>query len=69
MSINEILDLSISERILIVEQIWDSITDDAPKQTMPERKKTLIQERLASYKNDPNAGRNWEEVKKKYDNL
>lgn len=63
--IEDILKLSKSERILIVEKIWDSIAAEKQDTSLPEWKKQLIEERLAEYDKNK-SGENWEEVKKRY---
>lgn len=66
MSIQEILNLSVTEKILLVEKIWDSIAEDTAKQPLPNWKKELIEERLAEHKANPDSGVSWDELKKKY---
>jgi putative addiction module component (TIGR02574 family) len=66
MSIQEIMDLSVAEKILLVEKLWDSIAEDTSKQPMPDWKKELIEQRLTEHKQNPSAGVSWEELKKKY---
>ncbi len=59
-----IQELSQSERILLAEELWDSITEnqDSLEVTAPQKK--ILEERLAAYKASPNEGSSWEEVKK-----
>lgn len=66
MSIQEIMDLSVAEKILLVEKIWDSIAEDSLKEPLPEWKKKLLEERLAEHKQNPDSGITWNELKKKY---
>jgi putative addiction module component (TIGR02574 family) len=66
MSIQEILKLSVAEKILLVEKIWDSIAEDSTKQPMPEWKKQMLEERLEEHRKNPESGISWEELKKKY---
>jgi len=65
-NIEDILKLSKSERILIVEKIWDSIADDTEGSGLPKWKKQLIEERLAEYDKNKNKGEDWEYLKKRY---
>jgi putative addiction module component (TIGR02574 family) len=54
--------MRIAERILLVEEIWDSITaEEEPPIT--EAQKQDLQRRLAAYELNPKAGSSWEEVK------
>lgn len=55
--------LSVAERILLVEEIWDSIVDEPDRLEVPQSHKDELDRRLAAYENDPEAGSSWEEVK------
>ena len=61
-SVADVLELSISERLKLVEDIWDSIADVPESLELTEEDKRLIDERLESYRRDPNVGSPWEEV-------
>ncbi len=65
-NIEDILKLSKSERILIVEKIWDSIADEKEDSSLPEWKKELIEERLSEYNANKDKGEDWDEFKKRY---
>ena len=60
-----ILDLSISERIQLVEDIWDSIAEVPDSLGLTEEQKTELDRRLDSYHQDPTSGSPWEEVLKR----
>jgi putative addiction module component (TIGR02574 family) len=60
----DIQELSQSERILLAEQLWDSITDDQDTIEVTDSQKKILQQRLAAYKASPNEGSSWEQVKK-----
>ena len=60
----DIQDLSQSERILLAEQLWDSITDDQDTLEVTDAQKKILQQRLAAYQASPNEGTSWEQVKK-----
>jgi putative addiction module component (TIGR02574 family) len=62
-SVAEILELSVQERIRLVELIWESIAavPEAVKVT-PELKAEL-ETRLKEFEADPEAGYSWEQVK------
>ena len=55
--------LSLAERILLVEEIWDSIAAEAEVLEVPQSHKDELDRRLAAYHADPHAGASWEEVK------
>ena len=64
--------LSIPERLQLVEDIWDSIAEDADGASLPvpEEHKALLDKRLAEAEADPAGGSRWDEVRARlYDRL
>jgi putative addiction module component (TIGR02574 family) len=61
--LQDILNLSVSERILIVEAIWDSISENEETVALSEETRHLLEDRLKAHQNNPNEGSSWEEVK------
>jgi putative addiction module component (TIGR02574 family) len=61
----EILRLSVAERIELIEQIWDTIPDASADYPISEEQKEILAERLASYERDPSGTLTWEEVRKR----
>ena len=61
----DILNLSISERIQLVEDIWDSIVEFPEAVILTDDQKRELDNRLESYRRDPNEGSPWEEVRKR----
>ena len=59
----DILKLSVSERIIMVEAIWDSIVDNADQVELSSSTKQILDERLFAHQNDPHEGSSWEEVR------
>lgn len=59
------LSLSIPERIQLVEDIWDTIADEAEAMDLTEEEKNIINERLEAYKRNPDSGSSWDEVYKR----
>jgi putative addiction module component (TIGR02574 family) len=55
--------LSIAERILLVEEIWNSIADEPESLEVPESHKEELDRRIAACEADPTAGSPWPEVK------
>jgi putative addiction module component (TIGR02574 family) len=55
--------LSVAERILLVEEIWDSIAAESGALDIPQSHKDELDRRLAAYHADPLAGSTWEDVK------
>lgn len=62
--IAEILQLSVAERMQIVEDIWDSIGKEPEELTLSEAEKTELDKRLENYQQNPNEGIEWETLKK-----
>ncbi|CAN5199520.1 addiction module protein [soil metagenome] len=61
--LNEILKLSIAERILAVEAIWDSIAAENKEYPISEEEILVLQERWDEYRKNPGAAKTWEDVK------
>jgi len=55
----DILDLSVSERIQLVQDIWDSIAQVPESVPLTEEEKAEIDRRLDAYHSNPNAGSPW----------
>ena len=55
--------LSITERILLVEEIWDGIAAEADSLEIPQSHRDELDRRLADDEADPQTGSSWEEVK------
>lgn len=62
MRVAEVLELSIAERIQLVEDIWDSIAANIDSMEISEEEKNIIDQRLESFHNNPSAGSPWKEV-------
>ena len=56
------LGLPVSERLQLVEEIWDTIAAAPDALPLTEEDKRLIEERLEARRRDPQAGSSWEEV-------
>jgi putative addiction module component (TIGR02574 family) len=67
-SLEEILKLSVSERIQLVEDIWDSIVSSPESLPVTDAQKAELGRRLADYRANPEAGRTWEEVRESLEN-
>jgi putative addiction module component (TIGR02574 family) len=64
-SVSDIIELSVAERIEFVEDVWDSITQVPESVEVTQEQKSVLEERLATYHTDPDAGSPWDEVKKR----
>ena len=56
-------ELTSSEKILLAEQLWDSVASDEQQLSLSDAQKQELDARLASYSNDPEAGDSWENVR------
>lgn len=63
--ISDILQLSIAERIQLVEDIWDSIAVVPEAVPLTEEQKAELDRRLESYQANPDEGISWQELKDK----
>jgi len=57
--------LSASEKIELIELLWDSIPED--QVPVPEFHRRLIAERMAEFEADPEEGESWEDVKAEFE--
>ena len=61
----DVLELTIDERIQLVAEIWDSIAEHPETIEVTPEVRALLDERLAAYRKDPDAGSPWSEVKER----
>jgi putative addiction module component (TIGR02574 family) len=64
-TVSDTLALSIPERILLVEEIWDTIAAKAEMIEITDEEKRIIDQRLQAYYQNPNASSPWEDVYKR----
>jgi putative addiction module component (TIGR02574 family) len=57
--------MSVAERILLVEQIWDGIAAEPEAIEVTQAQRDELDRRLAADDADPSAGASWDEVKKR----
>ncbi len=62
-NITELKRLSVAERILIVQELWDSIAADHEQLELTDEQRDELDRRLSDYKLHPEEGFTWEEVK------
>jgi putative addiction module component (TIGR02574 family) len=60
--IQRILELSLAERLRLVEEISDSIVASPEELLVTDAQRLELDRRLAEYRSDPTAGRTWTEV-------
>ena len=62
-TIDEIKKLSLPEKVLIVEEIWNSIAQDNEYPELTDEQKTELNRRIDSYRANPKQGKTWDEIK------
>ncbi len=55
----DLRNLSASERILLAQDLWDSVTDDPSAWELTSAQQQLLERRLAAHRRDPNATTDW----------
>ncbi len=63
--LSEILQLSVAERIQLVEDIWDSIATVPDAVSLTEEQQAELERRLEAYQANPNEGISWNDLKTK----
>jgi len=63
--VDEILELPVTERIRLVELIWDSIAAVPEAVPVSDELKAELDRRLAEFEANPEAGIPWEEVRER----
>ncbi len=62
---NDLLSLPVTERLRLVEDIWDSIAAVPEAVELTDVQRRELDERLEQYHQDPDAGSPWSEVKER----
>jgi putative addiction module component (TIGR02574 family) len=65
LAVTEILELPVTERIRLVEIIWDSIAAVPEAVPVSDELKADLDRRLAEFKADPEAGLPWQEARER----
>ena len=63
---DNVLELSISERIQLVQDIWDSIATNTDAISLIDSQKQELDRRLNLFQQNPDKISSWEEVKQKF---
>lgn len=64
-SLTDVLELSVAERIQLVEDIWDSIGKTSEPTPLTEAQRQELDRRLESHLKNPTSGSTWTEVKRR----
>lgn len=59
----EIQGLTVSERIMLAEALWDSLSDESADINLTDEQKAELERRLSAYKVDGDQGSDWASVK------
>lgn len=54
--------LSPAERMLLAEELWESVAANPDDLPLTEAQRTDLEDRLEAYRDDPKAGSDWETV-------
>ena len=64
-SIDEIASLNISQKIMLVEEIWDSIAQEQEQVAITDEERAILDERLSSFEANSDDVISWEEIKQR----
>lgn len=54
--------LSVSERLELIEMIWDTLPEQVAPANLPERHREMLAQRRAEAERDPGRGKPWRDV-------
>ncbi|HEY4424454.1 MAG TPA: addiction module protein [Pyrinomonadaceae bacterium] len=58
--------LSVSDRIRLVEEIWDTIAEENEAFELTDAQKRELDKRVEWVRNNPGQGRTWDEIKAEF---
>ncbi|MDH5680319.1 MAG: addiction module protein [Spirochaetota bacterium] len=61
---DEVAGMSIEDKIILVEELWDSIAETPEKVEIPEWHKNQLKQRMEDYSSQQEKPRPWPDVKK-----
>ena len=64
-ALSDVLELSAAERILLAQDLWDSVMDDPDAWSLSESQRAELDRRLEAYRKGPDSDRDssWDAVK------
>ena len=62
----QIMPLTVAERLQLIEEIWNSISHDESEIALTSAQQEEIERRLASYTDIKNQCKSWQEIKQKF---
>lgn len=63
--LSDVLELPVSERLKLVEAIWDSIADAPDALQLTDEQRAELDRRLDEYEKSPEAGSPWSDVRER----
>jgi len=63
--VHEANQLSVAERLRLVEEIWDSIDDDPASLPLSAEQRNELDSRLEDFQANPSVGDSWDEVRRR----
>jgi putative addiction module component (TIGR02574 family) len=64
-TMSDVLEMDVAERIIFVEDVWDSIATAPEAVELTESQRKELDERLEMSHKNPNEGSSWNDVKKR----
>ena len=61
----QLFSLSADQRLQLAEDLWDSVASEMNASPLPEAQRQVIEQRLAAYEADGQAGDTWDRVKRR----
>ena len=61
----QIMPLTVAERLQLIEEIWNSISNNESEIALTSAQQEEIERRLESYTDIKNQGKSWQEIKQK----
>ncbi|WP_293620789.1 addiction module protein [Salinisphaera sp.] len=63
--IEEIIRLPVSERLRVIERLWDSVVLEPEKVDVPDWHRKELRRRLNAYESKPKEGNAWQDVRQR----
>jgi putative addiction module component (TIGR02574 family) len=63
--IKDLLELPVSERIQLIQDLWDSVAADPANVPVTDAQRKELRLRLAEHRSDPDSAVPWEEVRRR----
>ncbi len=67
-AIDELLELSVPDKLDVLERLWDSITADPQQVAIPDWHLEELDRREEELRRNPQSGKDWEAVKQRLQN-